>query len=95
MGITLIVDSVIIQQKIWKLCEIYECVICDNKILQLVNLKTHFKENHDTCKMDGPSVGVRHIKQSREYIDIYDQQYLSYQDAEKLILLVIKTSSLS
>ena len=43
-------------------CEIYECVICDKKILQLANIKTHFKENHDTCKMDGPSVGVRHIK---------------------------------
>jgi hypothetical protein len=42
-------------------CEIYECVICDKKILQLVNIETNFTENHDTSKMDGPSVVVRHI----------------------------------
>ena len=59
-------------------CEIYKCGICGEKILKLTNIKTHFKENHNSCKMDDPCVGVRHIKQSREHFDVYDQQYHSY-----------------
>ena len=58
--------------------KIYKCAICGEKILQLTNIKTHFKENDDTHKIDGPFDVVRHIKQSRENIDVYDQQYHSY-----------------
>jgi hypothetical protein len=50
--------------------EIYECVICDIKILQLANIKTHF--------MISVKWMYRHIKQSIENIDVFDQQYHSY-----------------
>ena len=59
-------------------CEIYTCRICDEKIIQFTNIKTHFKEKHGTCNMKGPFDGVRHIKQSRKNSDVYDQQYHSY-----------------
>ena len=54
-------------------CEIYTCAICGEQILHLTNIKTHFNEKHGTS--NGPFDGVRHIKQPRENIDMYNQQY--------------------
>ena len=62
-----------------KTCETYICEICNEKISQLPEVKAHFEKKHNASKNQGYPDGVRHVKQSRENIEVYDNKFHSYK----------------
>ena len=62
-----------------KTCEMYICEICNEKISQLPEVKANFETKHNASKNQGYPDGVRHVKQSRENIEVYDNKFHSYK----------------
>ena len=57
-------------------CECYYCGLCSEKCKQLSIVKEHFKNKHQESKQSS-FYGVRHIKQSRNNREVYDQTFHS------------------
>ena len=58
-------------------CETYKCNICDKTVTKLTDIKTHFLQKHEANESNQL---VKHIKQSRENEDEFDEKGYSFKD---------------